>query len=126
MIIILEVFFTSPRVNEYLRRLKICSFLIILFSLIQTVSWLKLNFIEINFSNSILVFSTNFYLFISNIGTLIALCLFTKIVDHSIMKKIDILFYFSFFGFFINMVQTLSTLFESFLAYFESIIFDFI
>lgn len=116
----MENFFSSPRVNQYLRRLKFCCSSIIIFTLFQTYLWYKLEFMEINYNNSLLVFCANTLLIFSNFTNLVKLIFFDKLLDDKIVHKISCLFYFAFFGFFVNMVETIWTLFGAYLSYFES------
>jgi ABC-type bacteriocin/lantibiotic exporter with double-glycine peptidase domain len=113
-------FFTSPRVNQYLRRLKICCSFIIIFTIIQTYLWYKLKFMEINYNNTLLVFGANTLLIFANLINLFKLMFFTNLIDKKIVDRINCLFYFGFFGFVVNMIETLCTLFGAYLSYFES------
>ena len=113
-------FFSSPRVNEYLSRLKICTFAILFFSALQIVIWIELDFIHINYRNSLCVFSANIFVIIENLINLIKLCIFPRIIDERIIQKIKCVFFFTLLSFFVNIFQTLLTLFGAYLNYFIS------
>jgi hypothetical protein len=94
--------------------------LIIVFACIQIEIWVQLNFIQVEYKNSMFVYLSDVLLVIANLINLFKLFCFSKLIDQKIMNKINCLFYFSFFGFANNMIQTLFTLFGSYLTYFES------
>jgi hypothetical protein len=113
-------FFSSSRVNQYLNRLKGCYISIIIFTLIHSFMWIELDFINVNFGNSMLVFFSNICLFVSNFINLVKICCFARMVDNKIINRVQCIFYVTFFGFIINLIETLFTLFGAYLNYFES------
>lgn len=75
---------------------------------------------EINYNNSLLVFCANSLLIISNLTNQVKLIFFNKFLDDKIVHRINCLFYSAFFGFIVNMIETIWTLFGAYLSYFES------
>ncbi len=113
-----DKFFDSKRVNQYILRLKTSSFLIILFSILQIFIWQILGFIEIDFENTILVYTSNFILIIIYTINLIKFLCIHMLLDKRIIQKVLHIFYYMLVAFAINLIQTLFTLLEAYLKYF--------
>jgi hypothetical protein len=81
--------------------------------------WWKLDLIKVNFENSMYVFGTDFILVLTTLINVFKLCCLEYTQRENVMNKLNCIFYFSLFGFSLNLLQTLYTLFGSFLSYFE-------
>ncbi len=112
-------FFSSKRVNQYIFRLKTSSMLVILFSALQIFIWSKLDFIDIDPQNTIFVFSSNFILIVINSINLVKFMCIHMLLDKHIISKVLYAFYYMLIAFLINLIQTLFTLFEAYLRYFQ-------
>ncbi len=95
------------------------SIFIILLSFTQSMMWVKLDLMDIDFNNSIVVFVSDFILFMLNIINLYKLVCFSRYIDIYVMQTMNWLFYYSLAAFFINVIETLFTLFGAFLNYFQ-------
>ena len=115
-------FFTSQRVFEYLYRLKMSTMFIILLSAIQIFIWLHYNFSDYDKSNTIIVIACKSFLIITNLINFIKLLFLVQVIDENLFNKINCIFYISCFGFVVNTIETLYTLFGPYLEYFEGII----
>jgi len=93
--------------------------LVILFSALQILIWSKLNFIKIDMQNTILVYASNSILIVINFINFIKLMCIQNLLDKHIIRKLLYIFYYILCGFIINLLQTLFTLFEAYLRYFQ-------
>jgi hypothetical protein len=118
----LENFFTSRRVFEYLFRLKLSTLFIIILSSIQIFIWLHYKFSDYDKSNTIIVIASKAFLILTNLINLINLLFLVRVIDESLFGKINCIFYISCFGFVVNTIETLYTLFGPYLQYFEGMI----
>jgi hypothetical protein len=115
----LVLFFKSDRVKQYLTRLKVCTCLIIILCFGQCFIWMYFNFADQDYSNTVLVYVTNTILIILNVINFFKLMFFRNMFQGKIIEKLNVFFYFSLVGFLVNMTQTLLTLFNAYLNYFE-------
>lgn len=69
------------------------------------------------------VYITNLLLIIANIINLVKLFNFDKLIDLKVLRKIIWIFYYALSGVFVNIIQTLYTLFGPYLDYFECILY---
>lgn len=93
--------------------------LVIFFSALQIFIWSKLDFINIDEHNTILVFSSNFILILINTVNLFKFVCIHMLLDKQIINKVLYIFYYMMGAFIINLIQTLFTLFEAYLRYFQ-------
>ncbi len=113
-------FFNSQRVFEYLYRQKLSTSFITFFSGIQIFIWLHYGFAEVNLSNTIIVIASKIFLIVINIINFIKLLFLVQAIDEKVLDRINWVFYTSCFGFVVNTIETIYTLFGPYLEYFES------
>jgi len=119
----LDKFFNTNRVNHYTIRLKSSSLIIILISALQIILWANLDFYKIDERNTILVYATNSLTILLHIFNFIKFMVIHKIQCGNIVDKTLCIFYSMLISFFVNVIQTLMTLFGSYLNYFQGTIF---
>jgi len=107
------------RLNYYTIRLKISSLIIIIFSLLQILIWERLNFYEIDKNNTLFVYFTNGILIVIELIALINFILLHKVLDAKVVDRVTCIFYSILISFIFNLIQTLYTLFGSYLKYFK-------
>jgi hypothetical protein len=116
-------FFNSQRVFEYIYRLKLSTLFITLLSGIQIFIWLHYGFAEVNKSNTIIVIASKVFLIIMNIINFFKLIFLVQAIDEKVLDRINWIFYTSSFGFVVNTIETIYTLFGPYLQYFEGKLF---
>ncbi len=112
-------FLRTPRVRQYTKRIYSASLFFIFSTSIEILIWLQLDLIQVNYENSIFVCGTDFILILSTFINVLKLCCFEYTKRDDVMNKLNCIFYFSLFGFLLNLLETVYTLFGSFLNYFE-------